>query len=114
MLDVDDLRDIPILEELLDGERMARMESAYAWSGRSTVCDIPLRAAESKAVWQLALESVPKGLPLLLGQLEQVVVESLELLVLLGEGRVISPVGAMATALSTASATAAASSVLSL
>lgn len=70
-------------------------------------------AAESEAVGQFALQRIPVLRLFLLGQLEQGVVVSLELLVVLGRSCVVSPAGASIACLLPATA-AATSSVLAL
>lgn len=69
----------------------------------------PFRAAESEAVGELSTESIPVLLLLLIRQLEQGVVESLEVLVLLDDGWVRAPVAVPSTTAAAASSTSSAS-----
>ena len=73
--------------------------------------DVPFRSAESEAVGQLALQRIPVLLLLLVRQLENGVVVLLKLLVLLHNRRIVAPFGG---SLSTATAVAASTSVLTL
>jgi len=65
---------------------------------------VPFRATESEAVGELSAQSGPELLPLLLGQVQHIIVIALELFVLLGdlgEGLIRA---VLATAISTAAA----------
>lgn len=76
--------------------------------------DAPLGTAEAEAVGQLAPQCLPELRLLFVRELQQRVVVLLKLLVLLLEGRIVSPaVSALAAAATTAS-TAASTTVLSL
>lgn len=72
---------------------------------------VPFGTAEAEAVGKLALQGIPKLLLLILGELDQGVVELLELRILLLEGRVVAPAAVVAStaAASTAAAKAATS-----
>lgn len=67
----------------------------------------PLRATETEAVGKLASQGRPVLLPLLLGKLEKGVVEVLQVLVLLDNGRVLLPTAARSVSSATAAAAAA-------
>jgi hypothetical protein len=62
---------------------------------------LPFGTAEAEAVGQLALEGVPVLLSLFLGQLEEAIVELLESLVLLCDGRIVAPASRLRIAAAT-------------
>jgi len=52
---------------------------------------VPLGATESEAVGELASQGLPVGVLFLLRQLQKGIVKALQLLVFLGDSRIVSP-----------------------
>jgi hypothetical protein len=52
---------------------------------------VPLGATESEAVGELASQGLPVGVLFLLRQLQEGIVKALQLLVFLGDSRIVSP-----------------------
>lgn len=80
------------------------------WEKRRAMVDSPFGATKAEAVGQLAPQRVPVLCLLFLRQLQKRVVITLQLLILLGHGGVVLPLGASLAGTAAASAAAASTS----